>query len=323
MKWISMLLGLKSCMSCILLSVDSEYDTFLNFIGTYHKTYETVEIFEERFNVFTSNLEKIIAHNLNGSNTHTLSINKFTDLTPSEFKQLYTGLETGRKCDPFIPNTELADAVDWRNRSVVNPVKDQGQCGSCWAFATVANAESVWAIDTGTLFTLSEQELIDCSKGIGYWNRGCNGGNPDSSFQYMIQHGVAEEHTYPYTSSDSKCQPYTPVVSFTACYDVSPNNPYELMHAVNMNPVVIAIEADSTVFQSYSSGIITIECGTNLDHAVEIVGYGTDQGLDYWLIRNSWGDDWGEDGYVRLLRTNSTQDVGICGLAAQPSFLQV
>jgi len=324
-----MLLGMKACMGCILVSVDSEYDSFLNFMGAYHKDYETVEIFEEKFRVFKSNLQKIIAHNLNVSNTYTLAINKFSDLTASEFKQLYTGLETAtRTCDPFVPNTtKLADAIDWRNRSAVNSVKDQGQCGSCWAFATVANAESVWAIDKGTLLDLSEQELIDCSRGMGYWNRGCHGGNPDSSFQYMIQHGIAEEQDYPYTSGDSttdgKCQRYTPVVSFTKCYDVSPNNQLDLAYAVNMNPVVIAIEADTTYFQSYSSGVITsLECGTNLDHAVEIVGYGTEQGLDYWLIRNSWGEDWGEDGYVKLLRTNST-DAGICGLAAQPSFLHV
>lgn len=323
MNWL-WLLGL----NCFV-TPNVEYDIFLNFMDIYHKNYDTIEIFDDKFTVFKTNLQKIIAHNLNTSNTYTLTINKFSDLTSSEFKQLYTGLDIAdRGCEPYIPNNTAENAVDWRNQSVVNPVKDQGQCGSCWAFATVANAESVWAIDTGTLLTLSEQEIIDCSKGIGYWNRGCNGGNPDSSFKYMIQHGLTDSLNYPYTSgtvpTESKCIPYTSAVSFSKCYDVQSNNQLNLTHAVSMNPVVIAIEADTTYFQSYSSGIITsTECGTKLDHAVEIVGYGTDQGIDYWLIRNSWGEDWGEGGYFRLLRTNSTQDVGICGLASQPSFIQV
>jgi len=256
-------------------------------------------------------------------------VNKFTDLTPSEFRQFHTGLaNTGRSCDPFVPTGTTYANMDWRNKSVVNRVKDQGQCGSCWAFATVANAESIWAIEKGDLLVLSEQEVVDCSKGFGYWNRGCNGGIQDLSFKFMMEHGLTTDQAYPYTSGSTKtegpCEPYTSVVTFSNCYDVQPNNQSALTYAVSMNPVVISIEADTALFQSYSSGIITnAECGTNLDHAVEIVGYGTDQGIDYWLIRNSWGEDWGEGGYVRLLRTNSTQDIGICGLAAQPSFLQV
>jgi C1A family cysteine protease len=304
---------------------DCDHEPFLSFVNTYHKDYSTYEEFMDRFTIFKTNLQKIQEHNLDTTKSFKLEVNKFSDLTTSEFKQMYTGLENlGKDCVPFVPdNTSLPSAVDWRNKSVVNQVKDQGQCGSCWAFATVANAESIWAIDTGVLFDLSEQEVVDCSR----WNRGCNGGNPDTSFKYMIQHGLTQSKDYPYTSGnthlENKCQPYTSVVSFSTCYDITPNDQLALTHAVNLNPVVIAVEAD-TYFQSYSSGIITsIDCGTNLDHAVEIVGYGTDQGIDYWLIRNSWGEDWGEGGYVRVLRTNSTQDMGICGVAAQPSFLQV
>ena len=317
-----MLLGLTPSLSCVL--TDSEYDAFLTFVNTYHKTYDTVDHFTHRFTVFKTNLQKIVAHNLNPLNTFTLSVNKFTDLTSDEFNK-YKGLDAmPRGCETYQQNGTYEAAVDWRNKSVVNAVKDQGTCGSCWAFATVANAESIWAIDTGVLFDLSEQQIVDCS----HLNHGCQGGSPDLSFTYMIQHGLTESQDYPYTSgntqTDGKCQPFTPVVSFSKCYDVEANDPLSLTHAVMLNPVVVAIEADTSYFQSYSSGIISgVECGTNLDHAVEIVGYGTDQGTDYWWIRNSWGEDWGESGYVRLLRTNSTNDPGICGVAMKPSFLNV
>jgi len=318
-----LLLGLKPALSCVLMTTDSEYDAFLMYVNTYHKSYDSVDHFNHRFTVFKTNLQKIVAHNLNPLNTFTLSVNKFTDLTADEFNQ-YKGLDVmSRGCETYQQNGTYEAAVDWRNKSVVNAVKDQGACGSCWAFATVANAESIWAIDTGILFDLSEQQIVDCS----HLNRGCQGGSPDLSFTYMIQHGLTEAQDYPYTSGNTqtnKCQPFTSVVSFSKCYDVEANDPLSLTHAVMLNPVVVAIEADTSYFQSYSSGIISgVECGTNLDHAVEIVGYGTDQGMDYWWIRNSWGEDWGESGYVRLLRTNSTNDPGICGVAMKPSFLKV
>jgi len=211
---------------------------------------------------------------------------------------------------------------------VVDPVRDQGQCGSCWAFATTANAESAWALAKGQLLDLSEQYLVDCSSGKGYYNMGCNGGNPDSAFKYMINNGQCSDSSYPYTSGVTKtagtCHSCTNIVSFSACYDVTPKNQIALKTAVAKQPVVIAIEADTRYFQSYSGGILdSTQCGTNLDHAVEIIGYGTDNGKEYWTVRNSWGASWGENGYVRILRSDSTNDIGICGVAAEPSFMTV
>jgi C1A family cysteine protease len=211
----------------------------------------------------------------------------------------------------------------------VNPVRDQGQCGSCWAFATTANAESVWAISSGQLLDLSEEFLVDCASGVGYYNMGCNGGQPDSAFKYMINNGQCSESSYPYKAGTTKtagsCQKCTAApVRFSGCYDVAPNDQVSLMAAVSKQPVVIAIEADTRYFQSYSGGILdSTACGTNLDHAVEIVSYGSENGIDYWTVRNSWSSSWGENGYVRIKKSSSTNDIGICGLAAEPSFLVV
>jgi hypothetical protein len=311
---------------------NNEFIEFLFFKEKFSKKYDTIEIFTERFNIFKTNLKQIILHNLNKSHSFTMTINKFTDLTPNEFRATrITGLGNLKSygCKSFSSNgNKIENSIDWRNKGVVSKVKDQGQCGSCWAFATVANAESVWAIEKGVLLDLSEQEIVDCAKGTGYWNMGCNGGNPDSSFKYMIDNGLTEEKQYPYvsgvTKTEGKCHTYNPNVFFSNCYDVTPYNQLSLKYAVYMNPVVVAIEADTNYFQSYSSGILTSKnCGTNLDHAVEIVGYGTENNVDYWVVRNSWGEDWGEGGYVRILRISSTNDIGVCGIGAQPSFLQV
>ena len=225
-------------------------------------------------------------------------------------------------------NESDIETFDWRMYNVVNPVRNQGQCGSCWAFATTANAESVWAIHTGSLYDLSEQYLVDCATGPEYLNMGCHGGNMDSAFKYMINNKQCNETDYPYvsgfTESKGKCHSCNEFTHFSSCYDVVPNNQVSLKLAVLRNPVVIGIEADTYYFQSYSSGILTSElCGTTIDHAVEIVGFGIDNGVKYWSVRNSWGEDWGENGYFRILRTDSTNDAGICGLALEPSFISI
>ena len=158
---------------------------------------------------------------------------------------------------------------------------------------------------------------------------GCNGGQPDSAFKYMINNGQCSESSYPYKAGVTKtagtCQTCADsTINFSICYDVTPKDQISLMAAVSKQPVAIAIEADTRYFQSYSGGILdSADCGTTLDHAVEIVGYGSENGQDYWNVRNSWADSWGEQGYVRIKKTSSVNDIGICGLAAEPSFLSV
>jgi C1A family cysteine protease len=316
------------------LNDDDEWRQFTNFQERFSKRYNNIEEMETRFQIFKTNLRNIILHNLDRTQNFTMGINQFTDLTPQEFKDQYiSGFKTevgSYGCNSFSSGgSGLPSSVDWRNKGVVNPVRDQGQCGSCWAFATTANAESVWAISTGKLLDLSEEFLVDCASGPGYYNMGCNGGQPDSAFKYMINNGQCTEASYPYKAGVTKtagtCQKCTSAgVSFSSCYDVTPKDQVALAAAVSKHPVAIAIEADTRYFQSYSGGILdSTACGTSLDHAVEIIGYGSQNGVDYWIVRNSWGSSWGEDGYVRIKKTSSTNDIGICGVAAEPSFLSV
>ena len=313
---------------------------FTNFQERFSKHYSTIQELETRFSVFRNNFVSILAHNADFNQNFTMGVNQFTDLTPEEFKDQYIGgfksagdlkSEVGSYgCKSFSSSASGSPvSMDWRAKGVVNPVRDQGQCGSCWAFATTANAESVWAISSGELLDLSEEFLVDCASGVGYFNMGCNGGQPDSAFKYMINNGQCSESSYPYKAGVTKtagtCQTCADsTVNFSICYDVTPKDQISLMAAVSKQPVAIAIEADTRYFQSYSGGILdSADCGTTLDHAVEIVGYGSENGQDYWNVRNSWADSWGEQGYVRIKKTSSVNDIGICGLAAEPSFLSV
>ena len=332
------------------------WSKFTIFQMEYNKSY-TIDEMYNRYIIFKNNIDLMTKHNSDKSATFNMSINKFSDLTPYEFKDMYIGRmysSTDYGCELFdevylnnnynynssssysysysynnyIEMNSNIETFDWRTYNVVNPVRNQGQCGSCWAFATTANAESVWAIHTGSLYDLSEQYLVDCATGVGYFNMGCHGGNMDSAFKYMINNKQCNETDYPYvsgvTESKGTCHACYEFTHFSSCYDVIPNNQVSLKNAVLKNPVVIGIEADTYYFQSYSSGILTSElCGTTIDHAVEIVGFGIDNGVKYWSVRNSWGEDWGENGYFRILRTDSTNDEGICGLAMEPSFISV
>lgn len=317
-----------------VLSENEEWKQFTNFQERFSKKYESIVEMEHRFKVFVSNLRHIVSHNMDTNQNFTMAVNHFSDLTPDEFKALYVNGKNNNLgsfgCKSFSSlGSGLPASIDWRNKGVVNPVRDQGQCGSCWAFATTANAESVWAISSGKLLDLSEEFLVDCASGIGYFNMGCDGGQPDSAFKYMINNGQCSESSYPYKAGITKtagtCQKCTAApVSFSSCSDVKPNDQISLAAAVAKQPVVVAIEADTRYFQSYSGGILdSAACNTNLDHAVEIVGYGSESGKDYWLVRNSWSSSWGESGYFRVKKTSSTNDIGICGIAAQPSFLSV
>ena len=311
------------------LSENDEWIHFSKFQSIYKKEYQNFEEFEYRFENFRTNLNHIILHNNNASHTFKMAINQFTDLTPQEFretrlngfKKSHKLLATNFSCLSFNgTNKTLPDSVDWRSKAVT-PVKDQGQCGSCWSFSSTGAMEGAWAIAKGQLISLSEQQLMDCSRKYG--NEGCNGGDMDPSFQYAIQNGgMCAEKDYKYKAIDSnKCKNCTIVAKFTNCADVMPNNQLALKEAVSIGPVSVAIEADTNSFQFYSSGVITDKaCGTTLDHGVLAVGYGVENGIKYWLVKNSWSDGWGDEGYVKIERSDSTNDEGICGIAMDPSF---
>ena len=310
----------------------SDWEHFIHFQEKFNKKYNSMVETSTRFEIFSKNIRDIFSHNLDHTQNFTMGINQFTDLTPDEFKAQYIhGLrelhsEVGSyNCKVFTSKaTGVPETVDWRTNGAVTSVKDQGQCGSCWTFSSTGAVEGAWAIAKKQLIDLSEQELVDCATGFAYGSHGCSGGQMEGAFKYVIENGQCSFSSYPYNAKDGSCHSCVSVVEMSSCSDVAPNDQISLKGAVAQQPVSIAIEADTRYFQSYSGGVLTSSsCGTNLDHGVLIVGYGTENGQKYWLVKNSWGTTWGENGYVKIARSDSTNDKGICGIAMDPSFPSV
>lgn len=301
-------------------------DKFSDFINKFNKNYVSDDDYEYRFNIFRNNVDYIERHNLNNDDWK-MEINQFTDITTSEFKSNYLGLNN------FIPslNTETRKRVlstsvidspkslDWTTKGVVTAVKNQGQCGSCWAFSTTGALESAYAIKNKKLVSLSEQQLVDCSSSYG--DKGCGGGLMDNGFKFAIDNGLCSEDSYQYKAVDGQCSTCTPIVKPSSYVDVTVNNETALLQALLLQPVSVAIEADQSSFQFYSSGVITSSCGKNLDHGVLLVGFGKDSksGKKFWKIKNSWGSSWGEQGYVRIQKDVSDK-AGMCGIALMASY---
>ncbi|KAG2663599.1 hypothetical protein I3760_16G039600 [Carya illinoinensis] len=301
------------------------------WLAKHGKAYNAIGEKDKRFEIFKDNLRFIDEHNAAEKNrTYKLGLNRFADLTNEEYRATYLGTKSGSerrlsrsRSDRYEPRVgdKLPQSVDWRKDGAVVGVKDQGSCGSCWAFSTIAAVEGINQIVTGDLISLSEQELVDCDTTD---NQGCNGGLMDSAFEFIINNGgIDTEEDYPYHAADGRCDTHrknAKVVSIDDYEDVPANNEKALQKAVANQPVSVAIEAGGREFQLYESGVFTGKCGTALDHGVTAVGYGTENGVNYWIVKNSWGGNWGEAGYIKMERNLVGTASGKCGIAMMASY---
>lgn len=312
------------------LPFDPELNThWENFKKVYSKTYSGKEESARRL-IWESNVNDIFHQNLAadmGIHSFKTGINEYSDLTYEEFFSRMNGFVFSPKLRNnngsvwLAPsNVDLPERVDWREEGLVTPVKNQKACGSCWAFATTGTLEGQHKKKTGNLISLSEQNLVDCSRSEG--TVGCNGGLMDQAFNYIKKnHGVDTEDSYPYMAQDGECHFRRDSVGATCTgfVDIPLYNEEALMQAVaTIGPIAAAIDASHKEFAAYKSGIFDFPACNRyeLDHAILVVGYGTENGKDYWLVKNSWGDSWGSNGYIKMARNKNNQ----CGIASLASY---
>ena len=291
---------------------------------THSKVYS--DAFKElyRLKVWSDNLLFVQKHNADSTHSHKLSANQFADLTQAEYSHLYLGYfsSSSRTGALFLEpnNVLLPDIMDWREQGYVTEVKNQGTCGSCWSFSATGSLEGQHFRKTGNLVPLSEQNLIDCSDYYG--NTGCDGGMMDYAFAYIKANGgIDTEADYPYIADVSVCQ-YNSAESGATLrnwVDITSEDEDALQVAVaTQGPISVAIDASQSSFQLYSSGVYSEpKCSsTLLDHGVLVVGYGVEDGKNYWLVKNSWGSTWGENGYIKMTRGDNNQ----CGISTEASY---
>lgn len=308
-----------------LSSEESLHGLFASWMSKHQKIYNSIEERLLRFEAFKDNLKHIDERNKQVS-SYWLGLNEFADLSHQEFKNKYLGLKVAQRRMSessedftYADVTSLPKSVDWRKKGAVTPVKNQGACGSCWAFSTVAAVEGINQIVTGNLTSLSEQELIDCDDS----NNGCNGGLMDNAFRFIVDNnGLHKEDDYPYIMEEGSCEAKKgemDVVTIDGHRDVPQNDEASLLKALAHQPVSVGIDASGRDFQFYSGGVFDGPCETSLDHGVTAVGYGSAKGSDYIIVKNSWGEKWGERGYIRMKR-NTRHPQGLCGINKMASY---
>jgi C1A family cysteine protease len=301
----------------------------------YGETYETLEDETYRFKNWLASGKMITEHNTLLGTTYKMRLNQFSALTWDEFQLRIHGKKGGclqvPPLEDFIePNDKVAEgfeaptAVDWEAAGDVTPVKNQGQCGSCWAFASNGAIECDYSINKGTLNSLSEQELVDCTRSYG--NAGCNGGWWYNAFDYVIHEGgLCNEKEYPYTARDGNCKDSTCGTKYdhiTSDVKVTPDSDSALGNAVAIGCNAVGVDVTSA-FQHYSSGVFSGTCGTSINHGVTAVGYGTSGSSQYWKVKNSWGQSWGDQGYIYICRNcGKNGSRGECGINMYPYYVR-
>lgn len=341
MKWMCCGVVVVLLLHCELLVVAGLSDEQLSDLWKDWKTKHSKVYSDDvedgyRREVFASNVDYITAHNLRadlGQHSFTLGIHEYSDLTPEEMRKQLMGTRVPDDYQQNITDTDpehfkydisfLPDTVDWRTKGAVTPVKNQGQCGSCWSFSSTGALEAQNFKKTGRLVSLSEQNLVDCTRTYG--NQGCNGGWMNNAFRYVaVNRGIDTEDYYRYEARDNVCRFNRANVggTCTGYRNVAPaGDESALMTAVaTIGPIAVAIDANHQSFMNYRSGVLNEPtCSPrNVDHAVLVVGYGTYQGTPYWLVKNSWGTSWGDGGYIMMSR-NKRNQCGIAGFASYPT----
>jgi len=308
-----------------LLGEETYQHNFVMWMTRWGKKY-AADTFFHRYNNYRLNMDFVHNHKSKNS-SFVLELNTFADLSHEEFKSMRTGLKypsspLGQRKEKMLFNP-TEPSLDWRTKGAVTPVGDELSCGSSWAFSAVGALEGAGKIANGSLIPLSVQQLVDCSSAQG--NSGCSGGFMDYAFEYVISNkGITAESNYKYVGKQNptcKTKNVPPAVTCTGYLDV-PQDEDQLMKAVNIGPVATAVEATSQVFQFYSGGILNDpSCGTVPGHGILLVGYGTLNGQDYWILKNNWGVKWGLKGYVLVARG---QDMcGLDQIASYPTGTQM
>jgi len=323
---LAVLVACISAASIFDAQLDSHWE---NFKIVHSKKYESNHDETLRRLTWEANLRYVNQHNAeaeNGVHTFTLKMNRFGDMTKEEFGQMYNSynvtknMQKTRGLKYKMSPVANPESVDWRTQGYVTPVKDQGQCGSCWSFSAVASLEGQHFKATGQLVSLSEQNLVDCS--TKYGNQGCNGGLMDQAFAYIKANGgIDTEESYPYTARDGKCKFNKDTIGATdtGFVDIKAGSEEELTDAIaTVGPISVAIDASHSSFQLYHRGVYNEpRCSPkNLDHGVTAVGYGSDASGDFYIVKNSWAETWGDNGYIMMSRNKRNQ----CGIASAASY---